>query len=96
MATQKFDSSDGRLRGRRLQQRRLRLWSINPHCAMCGKLTNYPDFQLDHKEPLYKGGEDTDENCQILCVAPCHQKKTAEDMGIRYTVEIDVSGWPKE
>jgi len=45
-------------------------------------------FELDHKTPLYLGGADSDENCQLLCVeigadgrkAGCHIDKTAEDM----------------
>lgn len=87
MASQQFDNTDGRLRGRRAQARRLRLWSKTPHCARCGKLTNYPDgFQLDHKVALANDGKDTDENLQVLCIGPngCHARKTAEDFGHRF------------
>jgi 5-methylcytosine-specific restriction protein A len=100
MAVAKYDSSEGRLRGRKAQARRLRLWSINPHCAKCGRLTNYPDgFNLDHKVPLFKGGPDEDENLQVLCVLPdgsggCHGDKTNEDMGHRERVSFGVDGWP--
>ena len=81
-----------RMTGRRLQERRLRIWSANPHCAHCGVLTVYPHgFELDHKLSLFDGGEDTDENSQILCVyrdaqgrkAGCHDAKTRQDMGYR-------------
>lgn len=59
------------------------VWSRDPHCAHCGKLCEFPEgFELDHKVPLFQGGEDTDENCQVLCFGPdgCHAKKTAQDM----------------
>ncbi|MCP1646981.1 5-methylcytosine-specific restriction endonuclease McrA [Pseudomonas nitroreducens] len=42
----------------------------------------YPSgFELDHKVPLYLGGADTEENCQILCCGPgnCHDRKTRSD-----------------
>ncbi|WP_025135918.1 HNH endonuclease signature motif containing protein [Achromobacter sp. DH1f] len=81
-----------RMTGRKLQDRRLRIWSANPHCALCGMLTVYPHgFELDHKLSLFDGGQDTDENSQILCVyrdaqgrkAGCHDAKTRRDMGYR-------------
>lgn len=83
---------DRRMTGRALQERRLRLWSSNPHCVGCGALTVFPyGFELDHKVPLFQGGADTDENCQILCVyqdelgrkAGCHATKTAVDLGFK-------------
>ena len=85
-----------RIRGRKLQARRLRIWSADPHCAMCGKLCAYPaGFELDHIKSLDAKGDDTDENCQVLCVdtdgsaadggkAGCHRKKTAQDMGYKH------------
>ncbi|MDH2052864.1 HNH endonuclease [Achromobacter marplatensis] len=81
-----------RMTGRKLQGRRLRVWSADPRCARCGTLTIYPHgFELDHKVSLFDGGEDTDENSQVLCVsrdaygrkAGCHDSKTREDMGYR-------------
>ena len=78
--------------GRRLQDRRLRLWTADPHCAECGRLVDYPNgFELDHITPLFMGGEDVDDNCQVLCVdvdivdgrvvkVGCHASKTAEDL----------------
>lgn len=77
-----------RTAGRALQSRRLRIWSRNPHCAMCGRLVAYPQgFELDHKVPLFQGGQDTDDNCQVLCVdydsfgqkIGCHADKTARE-----------------
>lgn len=95
MPSAKYDPTDGRIRGRKLQARRLRLWSKDPRCARCGRLTNFPhDFELDHKVPLFKGGKDLDENCQILCISPCHEDKTNEDLDRRITVAIGNDGWP--
>lgn len=80
-------SSTQRMTGRALQDRRLRLWTANPYCAGCGRLVAYPHgFELDHRVPLYLGGEDTEANCQLLCTADalvpgCHARKTTEDMG---------------
>lgn len=80
--------------GRKLQERRLRLWSHDPHCVMCGRLTEWPrGFELDHKVPLHQGGEDTEDNCQVLCVhyddsgekAGCHVIKTAQDENKKFT-----------
>lgn len=76
-----------RMRGRRLQERRLRLWTADPCCAVCGVLTSLDGkaatpFQLDHKVPLFKGGEDIDANCQVLCT-DCHDQKTDSDLDRR-------------
>jgi len=81
-----------RMTGRRLQDRRLRIWSANPHCAHCGRLTLFPGgFELDHKVGLFDNGADTDENTQVLCVyrgddgrkSGCHDLKTRADLGYR-------------
>lgn len=98
----KYDSTDGRLRGRALQARRLRLWTkAQGKCAMCKKLTDYPyGFQLDHINPIHKAGEDlSDEAVQVLCTLPdgsggCHAIKTARDLGNVIKQECGVDGWP--
>ncbi|RSF02736.1 HNH endonuclease signature motif containing protein [Achromobacter aegrifaciens] len=81
-----------RMTGRKLQERRLRVWSADPYCAHCRTLTIYPyGFELDHNVSLFDGGEDTDANTQILCVSRdasglkigCHGAKTRQDMGYR-------------
>ncbi|OZI56751.1 HNH endonuclease [Bordetella genomosp. 4] len=83
-----------RLRGRRLQQARLRIWAHDPRCARCRNLTEYPSgFELDHIAPVHKGGGNEDENLQVLCHA-CHEVKTAEDLGRRYRCRIGLDGWP--
>lgn len=95
MAAQRFDNQDGRLRGRKATARRLRLWAKSPLCAMCGKLTEYPNgFQLDHIVPLHKGGPDEDENLQILHI-DCHDKKTMKDLGYKERLEFDAQGHVK-
>ncbi|MFZ3206398.1 MAG: HNH endonuclease [Pseudomonas sp.] len=51
---------------------------------MCGRLCDFPaGFELDHKLPLFQGGEDTEENCQVLCAGldGCHAAKTAAELG---------------
>lgn len=56
------------------------MWKYNPHCKKCNRLVEYPSgFELDHITPLYLGGEDTEDNCQILCF-DCHSNKTKHDM----------------
>lgn len=73
-------TADRRMTGRRLQERRLRIWKQDPHCAGCRALVAYPHgFQLDHKTPLHQGGADTEANCQVLCHG-CHDAKTARDL----------------
>ena len=92
--TAKFDNQDGRLRGAKGVARRLRIWSANPFCAMCGRLTDYPfGFNVDHIIPLHKGGKDEDENLQILCSPRgCHDIKTAKDMGFKEGPKFDADG----
>lgn len=85
-------TKDRRLSGRKLQDRRLKVWSRDPRCAVCGKLCDFPaGFELDHVVPLHQGGEDIEANTQVLCVsfdvidgqlvkAGCHYQKTAQDL----------------
>jgi 5-methylcytosine-specific restriction endonuclease McrA len=101
----RFDNADGRIRGRKLQERRLRIWKADPHCAMCGRLVELSarpgfGFELDHKVALKASGgegEDTDENTQVLCCGPqgCHRLKTARDMGHKIRRAAGPDGWPQ-
>lgn len=78
--------SEQRMAGRALQARRLKLWTkADGKCQGCGKVVAYPHgFELDHKQALVNGGEDSEANCQVLCIEPdgggCHAAKTAQDM----------------
>jgi|SRR5690625_3131950 len=70
-----------RLTGRRLQRRRLDMWTASPQCAACERYTQYPNgFELDHIVPLHQGGEDAESNLQVLCIE-CHETKTLKEQG---------------
>ena len=83
--------ADRRITGRRLQARRLAVWTRDPSCAACGRVVAYPEgFELDHIVPLFMGGEDVEANCQVLCVhvemvdgqrvkTGCHASKSAAE-----------------
>lgn len=95
-----YDNNDGRLRGRKLQATRLRIWSKDPHCAKCRRLVAFPHgFELDHKKAVHQEGSNEDDNLQVLCVTTvrgtktgCHIDKTAEDMGYKKRAVFDGSG----
>lgn len=81
-----------RMTGRKLQSRRLTLWTQDPTCAKCKRIVLYPHgFELDHIVPLWEGGSDDVDNLQILCVwtdeqgekRGCHADKTATEAGER-------------
>lgn len=93
--TQRFDNTDGRMRGRKLQERRFRKWTqAKGLCASCRTLTAYPDgFQLDHIKALANGGKDDESQTQVLCLR-CHDIKTATDLGQRARVVIGEDGFP--
>ena len=40
-------------------------------CEECGGLLKPGKFELHHKVPKWKGGEDTLENCKVYCIK-CH------------------------
>lgn len=61
-----------RPRGRELGRLRAQYQALP--CAMCGSRST-PWF-LDHRVPLFKGGQDVPSNRQRLCKA-CHDAKTA-------------------
>jgi len=97
LAKIKNHGSAPRLAGRALQKRRLSVWTKDPTCARCGRLTDYPSgFELDHTVSLFKGGKDVEANCQVLCkgVGGCHHQKTAEDLGYEYRPPAGLDGYP--
>lgn len=100
-----YDNNDGRLRGRKLQAARLRIWTASGGlCARCRKLMAYPGgFELDHIKALSatadKADINSDDNLQVLCIevkdgvkTGCHVDKTAEDMGYAKRAQFDASG----
>jgi 5-methylcytosine-specific restriction protein A len=43
---------------------------------------------------LHTSKDDSEENTQVLCI-PCHEAKTAVDMGHRMKVKVGEDGWPE-
>ena len=70
-----------RIRGRKLQQMRLDLFTRQPLCALCQTMTP-PRITIatirDHIVPLAEGGRDDDSNAQPLCDACSDAKSQAE------------------
>jgi 5-methylcytosine-specific restriction endonuclease McrA len=89
--------SDGRIKGRRLQEIRRLHAMQDPLCVRCRAKGKYRAWtQLDHIVPLRaRGGrgQDVPANRQGLCDA-CHAEKTAEDMGYKLKLKIGVDGYP--
>ena len=67
---------------------------MEPLCAECIKHGNIAAATtVDHIIPLSLGGADIDANCQSLC-DPCHDRKTADDLGYKAKQQIGLDGWP--
>jgi 5-methylcytosine-specific restriction enzyme A len=84
-----------RIRGRALQRIRARHLRLHPLCVTCQQRTPpvvRAATQVDHKVPLYKGGEESEDNRQGLC-DDCHRDKTATDMGT-HVRGCDTDGQP--
>lgn len=74
-------STNERIRGRKLQERRARLLAKNPLCVECEKQGKVkPATELDHIIPMHQGGPDTEANLQPLC-RECHDIKSATERG---------------
>lgn len=67
------------LKRKQNKELRLRVLIRDEYVCQCCKQP-YPEYNLecDHIIPLSKGGEDTDSNCQTLCVR-CHAEKTKSE-----------------
>ncbi len=52
----------------------------NGHCECCTRKLLTGDFHYDHEIPDALGGENTLENCRVLCRS-CHAVKTKTDVG---------------
>jgi 5-methylcytosine-specific restriction enzyme A len=82
-----------RIRGRKLQRIRRDAFKRQPLCVECLKRGRVmPAEELDHMIPLCKGGSDTAENRQALCVA-CHATKTRKDLGQRPKYRVNLQGY---
>jgi 5-methylcytosine-specific restriction enzyme A len=85
----------GRWNGRKLTDFRKRYLERDPLCAECKRQGRIKlAEEIDHIIPLHKGGTYEDSNLQGLC-KPCHQEKTAADMGVKQKVSISIDGWPE-
>jgi 5-methylcytosine-specific restriction endonuclease McrA len=99
-----------RLRGRKAQERRRRLFAREPLCRCCTnaspeqpcyghrKTKPHPVKAVwaDHIVALDNGGPDSSKNLQPLS-DECHQAKTRIDLGQRpRTAQIGADGWPIE
>lgn len=94
MSNMKKVTQTERIRGRTLQRLRGRIMQDQPLCKMCdekGFVTQ--GAELDHILPLFKGGNNDDENLQMLCIE-CHRQKSANDLDMIYKPTIGVDGWP--
>lgn len=72
-------SSTERIRGRKLQLLRRRLFTVQPFCVACyqkGYLTE--PVVRDHIIPLAEGGKDEEGNVQALCKECSDEKTRAE------------------
>lgn len=66
-----------RIRGRRLQALRARLFAEHPLCVLCAAQGRTTAATIrDHVIPLAEGGTDDERNVQALCT-PCSDAKTA-------------------
>lgn len=79
-----------RIRGRKLQTLRSNLFRDHPFCELCKVRVA---VERDHIISLAKGGPDTEDNVQALCI-DCHAEKTAVDLGWRPRDQIGLDGWP--
>jgi 5-methylcytosine-specific restriction protein A len=68
-----------RIRGRKLQALRTRLFASEPWCRACRARGLWRLAEVrDHVEPLSEGGTDAPENIQPLC-QQCSDEKTAQE-----------------
>ena len=90
------DTTPTRTRGRKWMVIRAKVMArcnhLCEHCAKQGRTT--PARQVDHIKPLSQGGTDALDNLAALCI-PCHEAKTAKDMGYRPRQAVGLDGWPE-
>jgi 5-methylcytosine-specific restriction protein A len=81
-----------RIRGRKLQRINRLILQEHPLCAMCeaeGRVVAAQE--VDHIQPLWKGGTNERRNLQPLCI-PHHRAKSLQERWPRPSVGED--GWP--
>lgn len=62
-----------------------------PLCRICkAQGIIKPSVQVDHIQPISKGGTDLRDNLQGICLE-CHIDKTAQENG---TIPIGIDGYP--
>jgi 5-methylcytosine-specific restriction endonuclease McrA len=82
-----------RLRGAEAARQRQRITELRPLCPMCKtKGITTPGTELDHIKPRVFGGNNSDDNMQLLC-RPCHDDKTADELGW-LPRGTGTDGWP--
>ena len=59
---------------------------LNKKCNMCDKELTLKGFHIDHILPLSRGGNNENENLQLLC-KPCHFEKTRQEQDDKYVKE---------
>ena len=83
------------VRGTALRVRNARIKARDGYrCCMCGAVRVPEELEVDHVVPVCKGGGDEDSNLQSLCKRPCHELKTAQDMGWKARPPVGADGWP--
>jgi hypothetical protein len=61
---------------------------LNKKCNLCKKELSLKAFHIDHILPLSRGGNNENENLQILCKL-CHFDKTRQEQNDNYVKESD-------
>jgi 5-methylcytosine-specific restriction protein A len=85
-----------RITGRRLQEKRRRLFQQQPLCVRCeAKGRVRLATQRDHVIALAHNGPDIESNTQGLC-AECHAEKTATDLNFKPRMRVGLDGYPVE
>ena len=79
MRSEKKKRDEQSFRVRFKKEKRLELFEkFNKKCNCCEKSISNNQFQIDHIKPLAAGGDNQDDNLQILC-KDCHFEKTKEE-----------------
>jgi len=82
-----------RTRGRKWMRLRQQVLIEEPVCRICGRK---PSTQVDHINPVSKGGTDERDNLQGVC-EECHEEKTRKDLGIKKKqTRTGLDGYPIE